>query len=128
MRQGELVPQDLVVDLVVRHITEDKNNAEGFFLAGFPRELIQAQHLEERVMTAAPVKLCTIHQPFFPSWIAVRWLSSLTAPSWNSVAIWAKGMEDQMTIWTHTSGDCSYTGSKPCPRLRPWTTKTACEL
>ena len=57
MEHGDFVAQDLVVDLVVNAIiredadTESENSVvEGFFVIGFPRNIFQAQHFEERVI------------------------------------------------------------------------------
>ncbi len=49
MRKGELVPQDIVIDLVTKAIKEDKTNAKGFFITGFPRDVIQSQGFEDKV-------------------------------------------------------------------------------
>ena len=63
MEHGDFVAQDLVVDLVVNAIvredadTESQNSVvEGFFVIGFPRNIFQAQHFEERVIE---IKTCT---------------------------------------------------------------------
>ena len=64
MEHGDFVTQDLVVDLVVNAIvredadTESQNSVvEGFFVIGFPRNIFQAQHFEERVIEIKKVLL-----------------------------------------------------------------------
>nr|XP_045607320.1 uncharacterized protein LOC123763978 isoform X2 [Procambarus clarkii] len=47
MRKGELVPQDLILDLVKTQL-EDLKSHEGIVLVGFPRDIIQAQNFEEK--------------------------------------------------------------------------------
>ena len=54
MKQGDFVARDLIVDLIVNAIvTEDGNSSsnvvEGYFVTGFPRDVAQAKHFEERV-------------------------------------------------------------------------------
>lgn len=49
MRRGDLVPPELVVDLVIKAVSAAKSGAEGFFVTGFPREEAQVRGFEERV-------------------------------------------------------------------------------
>jgi adenylate kinase len=42
VRRGELVPDDIVIDLVLRRLTEPVE-IDGFVLDGFPRTLAQAE-------------------------------------------------------------------------------------
>jgi adenylate kinase len=46
MEKGELVPDDLIIDLVDARL-EKEDCAEGFILDGFPRTVIQAEKLDE---------------------------------------------------------------------------------
>lgn len=48
MRRGDLVPPELVVDLVIKAVSAAKSSAEGFFVTGFPREEAQVRGFEER--------------------------------------------------------------------------------
>ncbi|ORY38281.1 ADK-domain-containing protein [Neocallimastix californiae] len=52
MKEGKMVPQDLVLKLVKQEI-DDNKNAKGFLIDGFPRTLDQAKSFEENV---GPVK------------------------------------------------------------------------
>lgn len=54
LRGGDLVPHELMVDLVIKAMTEAKR-ALGFFVTGFPRDMAQVRCFEERasVLTVA---------------------------------------------------------------------------
>ncbi|XP_071541442.1 adenylate kinase isoenzyme 5 isoform X2 [Panulirus ornatus] len=56
MRKGELVPQDLVLELVKEKLEELKTR-EGIVLVGFPRDIIQAQNFEEKFHQFPPLLL-----------------------------------------------------------------------
>ncbi|XP_069948782.1 adenylate kinase isoenzyme 5 isoform X2 [Cherax quadricarinatus] len=56
MRKGELIPQDLVLDIVRKKIEELKSH-EGIVLVGFPRDIIQAQNFEEKFHQIPPLLL-----------------------------------------------------------------------
>jgi adenylate kinase len=47
MEQGELVPDEVVIDVVAERLGGDDVGAEGFVLDGFPRNVAQAEALEE---------------------------------------------------------------------------------
>jgi adenylate kinase len=49
MDQGELLPDDLVMEMVDRRLTEADVRARGFILDGCPRTLAQAQMLDDTV-------------------------------------------------------------------------------
>ena len=54
MRKGEMVPQGIVLDVAVEAMADvQKGDAgvEGFFLVGYPRDIVQAQSFEEKVTT-----------------------------------------------------------------------------
>ena len=55
MNQGELVPDDLVIDLATSRLLED-DCKNGFLLDGFPRTVYQAEKLDE-FLTAHGMKL-----------------------------------------------------------------------
>ncbi len=48
VRKGDMVPQGTILDLVVEEMSSNAE-LEGFFITGFPRDIIQAQSFEERV-------------------------------------------------------------------------------
>ncbi|KAG0720617.1 Adenylate kinase isoenzyme 5 [Chionoecetes opilio] len=56
MKKGELVPQDLVLDLLQLRL-KDLSSREGIVLVGFPRDIIQAQNFEERFHQIPPLLL-----------------------------------------------------------------------
>ncbi|XP_042224264.1 adenylate kinase isoenzyme 5-like isoform X2 [Homarus americanus] len=56
MRKGELIPQDLVLELVRKKLEELKTR-EGVVLVGFPRDIIQAQNFEEKFHQIPPLLL-----------------------------------------------------------------------
>ncbi|XP_050714741.1 uncharacterized protein LOC126997602 isoform X3 [Eriocheir sinensis] len=56
MRKGELVPQDLILDLLQERLKE-LNSREGIVLVGFPRDIIQAQNFEEKFHQIPPLLL-----------------------------------------------------------------------
>ncbi|XP_045134549.1 uncharacterized protein LOC123518055 isoform X2 [Portunus trituberculatus] len=56
MKKGELVPQDLVLDLLQERIKE-LSSREGIVLVGFPRDIIQAQNFEEKFHQIPPLLL-----------------------------------------------------------------------
>ncbi len=47
MNAGELVPDELVVDLVVDRLSQEDCKAKGFLLDGFPRTTFQAEQLDK---------------------------------------------------------------------------------
>ena len=51
VKSGELVPDDLIIDLMDSYITElkDENNVSGIILDGFPRTINQATALENKI-------------------------------------------------------------------------------
>ena len=55
MNKGELVPDDLVIDLATSRLLED-DCKNGFLLDGFPRTVYQAEKLDE-FLTAHGMKL-----------------------------------------------------------------------
>lgn len=50
MERGELVPDDLMVELVANRLNQD-DCREGFILDGFPRTVHQAERLDELLLT-----------------------------------------------------------------------------
>ncbi len=48
VRKGDMVPQGTILDLVVEEMSQNPD-VEGFFITGFPRDIVQAQGFEERV-------------------------------------------------------------------------------
>ena len=49
MDEGELIPDDLMIEVVARRLTERDARARGFILDGFPRTVAQADQLDEVV-------------------------------------------------------------------------------
>jgi adenylate kinase len=47
MDRGELVPDNVIIDLVVDRLAQDDCKANGFLLDGFPRTAAQAEALKE---------------------------------------------------------------------------------
>ena len=47
MNRGELVPDDLVVEIATDRLLKDDCKERGFLLDGFPRTVYQAQKLDE---------------------------------------------------------------------------------
>ena len=45
--QGQLVPDKMIIDIIVKNIDEQPADCRGFILDGFPRTLAQAEALEE---------------------------------------------------------------------------------
>ena len=45
--QGQLVPDKMIIDIIVKNIDEQPSDCRGFILDGFPRTLAQAEALEE---------------------------------------------------------------------------------
>ena len=50
MKKGELVPDDLIIEIIKNIITKDKNNP-GFLMDGFPRTVNQAKKFDEMLST-----------------------------------------------------------------------------
>jgi adenylate kinase len=50
LERGELVPDEVIIDLVLPHVTAAVN-AEGYLLDGFPRSVDQAERVRELVMS-----------------------------------------------------------------------------
>jgi adenylate kinase family enzyme len=73
MRQGELVPQDVVADMVIKTIKEDKSNAVGFLVTGFPRDIVQAQRFEEQVKRLFKVRSDKLNHIIY----SFRWACNL---------------------------------------------------
>jgi adenylate kinase family enzyme len=49
MNEGQLVPDDLIIGLVMEEATPNLEQGKSLLLDGFPRNVFQAQHLEEVV-------------------------------------------------------------------------------
>jgi adenylate kinase family enzyme len=49
MNEGKLVPDDLIIGLVMEEATPNLEQGKSLLLDGFPRNVYQAQHLEEVV-------------------------------------------------------------------------------
>jgi len=55
MMKGQLVPRDVVLDLVKKEMLADVANTRGYFIAGFPREIKQAQDFEAKITPCSMV-------------------------------------------------------------------------
>jgi adenylate kinase family enzyme len=49
MDEGKLVPDDLMIGLVMEEATPSLEDGKSLLLDGFPRTVVQAEHLEEVV-------------------------------------------------------------------------------
>ena len=49
MDAGKLVPDDLIINLVMEEATPNLEQGKSLLLDGFPRTVVQAEHLEEVV-------------------------------------------------------------------------------
>lgn len=49
MNEGKLVPDDLMIGLVMEEATPKLEEGKSLLLDGFPRTVVQAEHLEEVV-------------------------------------------------------------------------------
>ncbi|HLG91933.1 MAG TPA: nucleoside monophosphate kinase, partial [Acidimicrobiales bacterium] len=73
MEKGELIPDDLVLEMVARRIAEDDTTKRGFVLDGFPRTTYQAEKLEEML---APQRLDLVIDLEVPTEVVLRRLAS----------------------------------------------------
>ena len=62
MNSGELVPDEIVVEMTRRRLQEP-DAREGWILDGFPRELSQAQALEEQLGSSGPEAVVVLEVP-----------------------------------------------------------------
>ena len=62
MNSGELVPDEIVVEITRRRLAEP-DAADGWILDGFPRELSQAQALEEQLGSSGPDAVVVLEVP-----------------------------------------------------------------
>ncbi len=88
MDRGDLVPDDLVVDMILERLDAD-DATQGALLDGFPRTLAQAEALEEqlerlggRVRTAIYVEVPT---DVLVERLAGRWLCKVCQASFHSI-------------------------------------------
>lgn len=55
MSKGEMVPQGIIIDLILDAMAQFRHSdVEGFFITGFPRDIVQAQGFEERTGLKPP--------------------------------------------------------------------------
>lgn len=59
--RGELVPDDLTVEMVMNRISQPDCLRDGFILDGFPRTIAQAQALDEGLASAGRAIDCSIY-------------------------------------------------------------------
>ncbi|GCE18392.1 adenylate kinase [Dictyobacter kobayashii] len=59
--RGELVPDDLTVAMVLKHISADKYVRDGVLLDGFPRTIAQAQALDQGLSRVGRSIDCSIY-------------------------------------------------------------------
>jgi adenylate kinase len=59
--RGELVPDDLTVEMVLNRISQPDCLRDGFILDGFPRTIAQAQALDEGLASAGRAIDCSIY-------------------------------------------------------------------
>jgi len=62
MNAGELVPDEIVVELTTRRLAEP-DATDGWILDGFPRELSQAQALEKQLGSSGPEAVVVLEIP-----------------------------------------------------------------
>ena len=62
MNSGELVPDEIVVEMTKRRLGEP-DATDGWILDGFPRELSQAQALEEQLGSSGPEAVVVLEVP-----------------------------------------------------------------
>jgi len=62
MNSGELVPDEIVVEMTRRRLAEP-DATEGWILDGFPRELSQAQALEKQLGSSGPEAVVALEVP-----------------------------------------------------------------
>lgn len=62
MNSGELVPDEIVVEMTRRRLAEP-DATEGWILDGFPRELSQAQALDEQLGSSGPEAVVVLVVP-----------------------------------------------------------------
>lgn len=63
LERGELVPDDIVLDLVAARLGGPDGRADGYLLDGFPRTLAQGQALFEVLGTSAADRAVELHVP-----------------------------------------------------------------
>lgn len=73
MDQGKLVPDDLMIGLVMEEATPNLEEGKSLLLDGFPRTVVQAQHLEEVVHIDLVINL-DIPTETIVERIADRWI------------------------------------------------------
>ena len=73
MDDGELIPDDLIVEMVEKRLAERDARARGFVLDGFPRTVAQAQELD-RILD--PDRLDLVIDLEVPTAVALRRLAS----------------------------------------------------
>jgi len=49
MEKGELVPQEVVLDLIKSNISKNAATSKGFLIDGYPREVSQGKEFEKKV-------------------------------------------------------------------------------
>jgi len=73
MDDGELIPDDLIMEMVAKRLYERDAKARGFVLDGCPRTIAQAQELDEIVL---PDRLDLVIDLEVPTAVALRRLAS----------------------------------------------------
>ena len=68
MDRGELVPNEIVVDMVQHSISSDKAQSKGWLLDGYPRSLDQAMAIEEKNIRPDVFLLLNVTSQFWPQW------------------------------------------------------------
>jgi len=70
LNRGELVPDEIVIDVLVKKIQGMPNSKHGFILDGYPRTIEQTKALEKIAKSGAIVRLIV------PEWVIVERLSN----------------------------------------------------
>jgi adenylate kinase len=73
MDDGELIPDDLIMEMVANRLSERDTRARGFILDGCPRTIAQAQELDD---VLAPDRLDLVIDLEVPTAVALRRLAS----------------------------------------------------
>jgi nucleoside-triphosphate--adenylate kinase len=73
MNEGQLVPDDLIIGLVMEEATPNLEQGKSLLLDGFPRNVFQAQHLEEVVHVDLVINL-DVPTDTIVDRIADRWI------------------------------------------------------
>ena len=73
MDKGELIPDDLIMEMVARRLSERDARARGFILDGCPRNIPQAQLLDEII---APDRLDCVLDLEVPTPVVLKRLAS----------------------------------------------------